>query len=317
MGARWIVPLTVLVLSGCTTVSLARLDRCTYRRTQTLGGAKDEILFCDQDPPQWSSDRAIRLAQECLRTEYELRRDLLIAAGLSGKPIPMPAADPAFSQCIPESLRVIQSENEQLKDRVAGLDRTRAELEQHLAETRASDARELSDARSESTKRLDEAQARLERHMSEEVQHLATQQSALQASLANGLDGLTQGMSKGLSGLTNGYTGVATGLTGTLARALDRPVNAYADARSSSDSGAQTRHQSSTTSADQKASTPAPDAHVSASGPDTRVNVSVGAPSRTGSAVPVKKAKACVPAVDAPAAPGPSLASDTAAPPKN
>ncbi len=309
MGVRWIVPAGLLVFTGCTTVSLSHLDRCTFRHTQTIGGSHDEVLFCDEDPPRWSSDRAVRLAQECLRIQYELRRDQLIAAGLTGKPIPMPGSGPAFTECFPESLRVIQSENEHLKGRLAELEKAETELKTELAATQSADAKQLSDTRSESSRRVDEAEARLERNMHETVVELATEHAALEGGLTDGLKGLTAGMTNGLTGLSSGYAGVATGVTSSLAKALERPVNVSADARSSSDSGADSRHQSTATTSDPK---------IPGTSPDTRVNVNVGAQPRpaTPAGAPVKKVKICAPAPASTPA-GPSLADQTVAPAKN
>lgn len=129
------VSLVALVLlgAGCTTVSLTKLDRCTVRRTTTLVSAREDVLFCDEDAPTWSNDRAVRLTQECLYQHRQLRRDALMSAVRDGQPAPE-AEEDAVKECLPAGLRTVQAENDALKERVAREDVTRRQMEQRHVE---------------------------------------------------------------------------------------------------------------------------------------------------------------------------------------
>jgi hypothetical protein len=174
------IALLVLITSGCSTVTIARVDHCTVQRTQEPTFTREQILFCDDDPPAWSSDRAVRLAQECLHQSAQVRREAIVTAARVGQ-APPPADDDAFKQCLPEALQAVQAENEQLKDSVT---------------------------------RADAARVRVE--------------------------------------------GEESKLQDALAKALNRPINAVADARSTSDSGADVKHQSELSHVDNTHVNPAP-----------------------------------------------------------
>jgi hypothetical protein len=158
--------LAISLLSfGCTTISLARLDHCTVRKTTTFTGSREDVLFCDEETPAWSNDRAVRLTQECLYQQRQMHRQDVLAAERSGESAPEADDGEAVKQCLPAAVRTMQAENEALKERVS---------------------------------RDEAAQARME----------------------------------------GGHAVLENGLT----KALDRPINAVADARANSDSGANSNH---------------------------------------------------------------------------
>jgi hypothetical protein len=124
------LPLGVLLATGCTSVRVTRLDHCVLQTTERFGNVKEEILFCESEPPTWSSDRSVRLAQECLYHDVLSRRDQLINAQRDGqKPATSVTGGEVFSQCYPEAIRTVQGENDLLKDRAARTDEARVRAE--------------------------------------------------------------------------------------------------------------------------------------------------------------------------------------------
>ncbi len=127
MGAVRFLPLVALVASACTTVTLGRLDRCTVERSSHLGNVHERIVYCDDGPPAWSDDRAVRLTQECLHHARQNHLDALMRTPASGTEAS--TQDGALEQCYPAAIHAMQGENEALKDRVARTDEARAKLE--------------------------------------------------------------------------------------------------------------------------------------------------------------------------------------------
>jgi hypothetical protein len=235
--------------SGCSTVHLARLDHCTVQRTHSWSGSdREELVFCDRDAPKWSDDRTLRLTQECLYEADLNRRDAMILSARSGHPAPTTVgSEDVFAHCYPDAVKSVQNENEALKERLAREKEEHAQLDglHEKFDARLNDEHLKQQAQLDSQReKLDSQREKLESQMDSQREKLEDRHGKLEAQLV-GQHTKIEDQLLGQHGKLDEALASQNGkLEESLTKSLQRPINAVAEARSTSDSGSQTRHNS-------------------------------------------------------------------------
>lgn len=117
---------------ACTSVKMVQREGCWMKQTETtFGGSHEELGFCSRQQPDWAQDRLARLVQECMAQADYRWENRAIAAWNRKEPIPPQENDAEITKvCMAQATKAlgIEAENEQLKARIAELDKDREAL---------------------------------------------------------------------------------------------------------------------------------------------------------------------------------------------